>query len=154
MKRGEIYFITENYRETGSEQYAGRPAIIVSDDALNTTSPVLSVIYLTTSPKRNLPTHFKTYATGKASVAICEQISTVDKTRLEKYCGTLTEDEICDLDRCLCKALGILFEDGASDDGDYNSEDYVSKAAYIELKLQKEMYEKMYNDIIGKVLQK
>ena len=36
MKRGEIYFIKRNYTETGSEQRADRPAVIVSNNNNNT----------------------------------------------------------------------------------------------------------------------
>ena len=35
MKRGEIYYIESTYRETGSEQRGGRPAVIVSNDKNN-----------------------------------------------------------------------------------------------------------------------
>ena len=39
MKRGEIYYIESTYRETGSEQRGGRPAVIVSNDKNNETNP-------------------------------------------------------------------------------------------------------------------
>lgn len=38
MKRGEIYYIESAYRETGSEQRGGRPAVIVSNDKNNENS--------------------------------------------------------------------------------------------------------------------
>lgn len=38
MKRGEIYYIESTYRETGSEQRGGRPAVIVSNDKNNENS--------------------------------------------------------------------------------------------------------------------
>lgn len=59
MKRGEIYYInrTDATLQSGSEQYTGRPAIIVSNDKNNEFSTTAEVVYLTTQPKRNLPTH-------------------------------------------------------------------------------------------------
>ena len=53
MKRGEIYYIESTYRETGSEQRGGRPAVIVSNDKNNENSEVVEVVYMTTKPKRN-----------------------------------------------------------------------------------------------------
>ena len=35
MKRGQIYYVRSNYREEGSEQRGGRPAVIVSNDKNN-----------------------------------------------------------------------------------------------------------------------
>ena len=45
--RGEIYHILPEETETGSEQYSGRPAIIVSNEANNKFAPTLEVVYLT-----------------------------------------------------------------------------------------------------------
>lgn len=56
MKRGEIYYIESTYRETGSEQRGGRPAVIVSNDKNNENSEVVEVVYMTTKPKNDLPT--------------------------------------------------------------------------------------------------
>lgn len=53
--RGEIYHILPEDNETGSEQYSGRPAIIVSNEANNKFAPTLEVVYLTTSRKRLCP---------------------------------------------------------------------------------------------------
>lgn len=38
MKRGQIYYVRSNYREEGSEQRGGRPAVIVSNDKNNAKS--------------------------------------------------------------------------------------------------------------------
>ena len=50
MKRGEIYYIESTYREIGSEQRGGRPAVIVSNDKNNENSEVVEVVYMTTKP--------------------------------------------------------------------------------------------------------
>lgn len=54
MRRGEIYYIESTYRETGSEQRGGRPAVIVSNDKNNENSEVVEVVYMTTKPMRIL----------------------------------------------------------------------------------------------------
>ena len=51
----EIYYIQSYGNERGSEQRAGRPAIIVSNDKGNQSSSTVEVVYLTTQPKHDLP---------------------------------------------------------------------------------------------------
>ena len=77
MRRGDIYFIDRCYEEQGSEQRAGRPAIIVSNDKNNENSSVFEVVYLTTKPKADLPTHVDIRSAPQNSIALCEQINSV-----------------------------------------------------------------------------
>ena len=83
MKRGEIYLI-ENDNAVGCEQRGIRPAVIVGNDVGNKYSPVLLVVYFTTQPKKHLPTHV--YVRGYG-IALCEQIFTIDKTRIIRKKG-------------------------------------------------------------------
>ena len=57
IKRGDIWYIESGYNTVGSEQRPGRPAIVVSNDRNNEYSSTLEVVYLTTQPKHDLPTH-------------------------------------------------------------------------------------------------
>ena len=52
--RGEIYYVRPASVSVGSEQVAGRPAIVVSNDKANLYSPVVEMVYLTTKPKNSL----------------------------------------------------------------------------------------------------
>lgn len=74
VKRGDIYYIVNNYQEEGSEQRAGRPAVVVSNDKGNQHSNVIEVVYLTTQPKTDLPTHIDIKSANRPSIALCEQI--------------------------------------------------------------------------------
>lgn len=107
MKRGEIYYITPNYSEIGSEQRAGRPAVIVSNNNNNNCSEVVEVAYMTTQPKTDLPTHVITRSTVHPSTILCEQICSVSTQRLGSYIGTLTAEEIKALDTALAISLGL-----------------------------------------------
>ena len=76
IKRGKIFYIEKmGGYEVGSEQRSGRPAIVVSNDKCNAFSDVIEVVYLTTQPKSDLPTHIDIRSTQRASVALCEQIN-------------------------------------------------------------------------------
>lgn len=109
MKRGEIYYIEPSYSEEGSAQRGYRPAVIVSNNQNNRYSNVVEIVYMTTKPKKELPTHITTRSTGKLSTVLCEQIYTVSIERLGKCIGQLTESEIISLDTALAISLGIDF---------------------------------------------
>ena len=108
VKRGEIYYVANNKSDTtGSEQCNDRPAIIVSNDMGNTHSGIVEVVYLTTQPKKNLPTHVDIYTTAKQSIALCEQIFTVSKSRLVKYINQCSSREMEDIDNALIISLAL-----------------------------------------------
>ena len=109
MRRGEIYYITSSYREEGSEQHAGRPAVIVSNNKNNENSGTVEVVYMTTRPKKDLPTHVITRSTFVDSTILCEQITTVGTHRVGDRLGKLTESELQAVDRALAISLGIDF---------------------------------------------
>lgn len=106
MKRGEIYFI-KTHQTVGSEIAKGRPAVIVSNDALNTTSDVVEVVFLTTRPKKELPCHAVIYATGVPSTVLCEQVNSVSKVRVGDYFGECTEEEMHEIDAALMRSLRL-----------------------------------------------
>ena len=109
MKRGDIYYVERSgLVEIGSEQHSGRPAIIVSNDLLNDNSEVVEIVYLTLSPKKPMPTHRQTTATGKLSTIICEQINTVSKSRLANYIGHIDDVEMLSIDNALKCSLGLI----------------------------------------------
>lgn len=106
VKRGDIYFVNGAYG-TGSEQRGERPAIIVSNDTGNTYAPVVEVVYLTTKRKTTIPTHVYIYSAERPSIALCEQVITVCKSRLDRYIGSVTVAEMRRIDRALSVSLGI-----------------------------------------------
>lgn len=107
IKRGEIYYIQSYGNECGSEQRAGRPAIIVSNDRGNQSSSTVEVVYLTTQPKHDLPTHVVIRATGKESIALCEQVHTVAVERIGDYCGECSKNEMQHIDIALLVSLAL-----------------------------------------------
>lgn len=107
-KRGEIYFVhKKDSRSVGSEYEAGRPAVIVSNDANNAHSDVVEVVFLTTAPKKQLPTHTEIMGTKTLSTAVCEQISSVATVRIGNYCGKCSEEEMREIEKCCMVSLGI-----------------------------------------------
>lgn len=109
MKRGEIYYIKSTYQEEGSEQRGSRPAVIVSNDKNNENSSVVEVVYMTTQPKTDLPTHVITRSALAPSTILCEQIYSVSKSRVREFVGKLTKNELQALDTALAISLGLDF---------------------------------------------
>lgn len=108
MKRGEIYYISRRANlNVGAEIAKARPAVIVSNNALNATAEVVEVVYLTTSPKKDLPEHVCINSTGVPSTVLCEQIDHVSVQLVDNYCGTCTEEEMAAIDQALLASLGI-----------------------------------------------
>lgn len=105
--RGEIYYVCPATNSVGSEQSAGRPAIVVSNDKANLYSPVLEMVYLTTQPKNSLPTHVDITSVERPSIALCEQIHSVAKSRVGGFIAKCTDTEMAMVDGALCVSLGI-----------------------------------------------
>lgn len=107
-KRGEIYYINNgNSGQVGSEMKKDRPAIIVSNDANNKYSSVVEVVYLTSKPKKELPTHVTIRSTGRMSVALCEEPTAISTERINNYICKASDKEMENIDIALMIALGI-----------------------------------------------
>lgn len=106
--RGQIYYVyPRGYEYTGSEQGGGRPAIIVSNDVGNEYSSVAEVVFLTTREKKPLPTHVKIASSRCPSIALCEQIETVDKGRIGSYINEISQAELKGIEKAILISLDI-----------------------------------------------
>ncbi len=106
MKRFEIW-MAELPAEAGSHVQQGvRPVVVVSNDAANRYSPVVTVVPLTSQRKKPLPTHvvIRDHGLKKISTALCEQVTSVDRARLTRPIGFVYNA----LERtALCHALSV-----------------------------------------------
>ena len=110
MKRGDIYYADLD-PVVGSEQGGKRPVLIIQNDLGNRFSPTVIVLPLTgRQNKAPLPTHVPlTPPQGgirRPSVILCEQVRTLEKTRLGGYLGRLTPEKLAVVERALARAVG------------------------------------------------
>jgi mRNA interferase MazF len=111
MKRGEVYDARLDPVE-GSEQRGSRPVVVVSRDAINEFSPVVSAEPCTTyrEGRRIYPSHVLVIAPEGGldanSVILGEQARVLDKKRLLRRRGELAPATITRLN----KALRIAFD--------------------------------------------
>lgn len=110
IRRGDIFYISggKTYAGYGRQSDSGRPAIIVSNDAMNKTADYVEVVYLTTQEKKPLPTHCEIICKQK-STAMCETIYTVNKDRVGDYVKSLTSQELAALNECLMHSIGLSY---------------------------------------------
>ena len=89
MKRFEIWLADLPRNENSSVQQGTRPVIIISNDIANQHSPVVTIVPLTTKSKKPMRTHVNLFNEGLTSVslALCEQITSLDKSRMVKRIG-------------------------------------------------------------------
>lgn len=113
FKRGDIYYIEygKTMLENNGAEKQARPAIIVSNNKNNTYSSVVEVVYLTTQPKNDLPTHCDIYSSGKKATALCEQIHSISVERIGTFIGECTEQEMSMIDIALAISLGLSFKE-------------------------------------------
>lgn len=90
MKQYDIWLAVIPAPKGSHVQHGRRPVVIISNNLANTHSPVVTVIPLTSQMnKHQLPTHVYLWGQGldRASIALCEQVMAVDKTRLLRRMG-------------------------------------------------------------------
>ena len=92
---------------SGSEQHSDRPAVVVSNDKNNENSNVVEVVYMTTQPKTDLPTHVTVRSTGRPSTVLCEQVYSVSTERIGTYIGECSDKEMENIDIALMISLQL-----------------------------------------------
>lgn len=106
IRRGDIFYI-EKYATVGSEQMAGRPALVVSNDKCNENADTIEIVYLTTAPKKDLPTHVTIRSTSRESTALCEQVTTVSATKVKDYMCSASAKEMAQIELALLISLDL-----------------------------------------------
>ena len=110
LKRGEIYY-ADLSPVVGSEQGGIRPVLIVQNDIGNKYSPTVIVAAITSQlEKAKLPTHIELgteYGLSKNSVALLEQIRTLDKRRLKEKIGEVDYYKMSQINNAILVSLGL-----------------------------------------------
>ena len=154
-KRGQIYFIESDPHQppVGDEIWSDRLALIVSNDTGNFTSGIIEIVYLTTSfRKRPSPLHIKVTSNNKTVLALCEQIHTVDKSRIRNYVGSITNNEQKEIDAALLLNLN-LFKTSHPIGIFKKWENYINKYHLSVVDEQKELRKKLNNSKEEKLLE-
>jgi mRNA interferase MazF len=111
VSRGEIW-LAELNPVRGSEQSGIRPVLVLQTNAINRfTTTVLAIPFTTNLRRASLPSCVQV-ASGEGglsneSVALCHQLRALDKTRLTKKLGEVSETTLEKIEACVLFTLGI-----------------------------------------------
>ena len=108
-RRGDLY-LADLSPVTGSEQGGVRPVLVIQNNIGNFYAPTLIVAMITTKKKTLQPTHYrieKLHILPHPSIALLEQLRTIDKHRIMQYLGKLDEKEMVEIDEALLVSLEL-----------------------------------------------
>ncbi|MBF0519647.1 MAG: type II toxin-antitoxin system PemK/MazF family toxin [Nitrospirae bacterium] len=110
MLRGSVYYVDFN-PSTGSEIRKTRPALVISNDEANRNLRTVIVIPFTSKTNNVYP--FEVFVKKEEagldvdSKLTIPQMRAVDKIRLKKYVGSLTDERIAEVEKAIKLHLAI-----------------------------------------------
>jgi mRNA interferase MazF len=112
VKRGEVWLANLNPTR-GSEQAGTRPVLIFQHDVINRFTTTVLAIPLTTNLRRAALPSCVRIAQGEGglardSVALCHQLRVLDRARLQRKLGTVSQDTIAAIESSVLFTLGIV----------------------------------------------
>ncbi len=93
MNRGDLFWVNLN-PTVGSEIRKQRPCVILSANPINKARRTVVVVPLSTAAKEHPPIVVAVHALDRDAVAVGDQIRAIDKTRLVKYAGRLSPQDM------------------------------------------------------------
>ena len=106
MKRGEVWWVNFD-PSTGGEIRKKRPAVIVSNNAVNQFLNRVQVVPLTSSVGKLYPSEAYITLRGKKAKAMADQLTTVSKKRLINQAGSVSKTELEGLERAIMIQLDL-----------------------------------------------
>lgn len=114
MRRGDV-FVAELRPRSGSEQTGSRPVLVISHDGFNHTPSWRSIIVVPFSTSTNqgrrgptaIPVPADEGGLTRDSIAICHQVTTLDRTKLKTHLGTLSTERVAEIELGLKAAMGM-----------------------------------------------
>jgi mRNA interferase MazF len=112
VQRGDV-FRADLYPTQGPEQDGIRPVLVVSRDAINASSPVVIIVPFTDAGNKTKTypsqVRFKAGTAGLTldSIALCEQVRAISKTRLRSALGRLSRAEMTSIEAALKITLDL-----------------------------------------------
>lgn len=112
-RRGEIWDVNWSPGR-GAEQQGTRPALIIQNDRGNASSTYpLTIVASMSRTERELPLHVRITPSAENGLTDytdvkCEQVMTIEKSRLLRRRGSISNDELARVDNALKLSLSLL----------------------------------------------
>jgi mRNA interferase MazF len=114
MKRGELYW-ARLFPRSGSEQKGRRPVLVVSSDGFNEVPTWRSLIVIPVTTSTRQAQRGRTTVSVSAaesglpedSLAVCHQITTLDRSKVEGRIGALSGDAMARVEEGIAAACDL-----------------------------------------------
>ena len=156
--RGQIWYIKKGKKYM--ERSGGvRPAIIVSNDELNSHVDRVMVVFLTTHETEHedkVPVMVK----NTQSYAICNNINTIFKDELRCYVDTVDDETMQKIEKQMANSLGIGSKDKAFDvlsfcaGCDAEMEKNALQKEKMEIAQEANFYKRAYEELLAKMMER
>jgi mRNA interferase MazF len=93
VQRGSVWWVDLDPTR-GAEMRKTRPAVVLSADGLNRARRTVVIVPLSTGPDVRPPIVVAMPSVGEGSVAVCDQLRAIDKTRLTRTTGALSREDL------------------------------------------------------------
>ena len=123
----------------------------MSNNKNNENSNVVEIVYMTTQPKTDLPTHVTVRSTGRISTVLCEQVYSVSTERVGTYIGECTDKEMENIDIALM--ISLQLDGNMKTSKKYNETIKEQQEEIDSLKKEIEMLQQEHEDTIAEIEQ-
>jgi mRNA interferase MazF len=111
-RRGEIWDVNWSPGR-GAEQQGTRPALVIQNDRGNASSYPLTIVASMSRTERELPLHVRIAPSHENGLTDftdvkCEQVMTIEKSRLLRKRGSINSEELARVDNALKLSLSLL----------------------------------------------
>lgn len=105
-RRGDIYWVALD-PALGTEIRKTRPAVVISNDSCNRYGSRVVVLPVTSNLDSFYPGEARISIRGAPARALGDQIRSIDKSRLRSRIGTLSRDELLDVEEAVRVTLAL-----------------------------------------------
>ena len=104
--RGHVYWV-DLEPTAGNQQRGRRPCLVLTVDPINAVRWTVGVIPLSSSRQVAEPIVVAVKSIGPQSVAICDQLRAVDKRKIDRLIGPVTNDELALIEASVKAVFGL-----------------------------------------------
>ncbi len=106
LNRGDIYWVNLD-PSVGLEIRKKRPCVLIGATPINEARRTVVVVPLSSAGKPRPPITVSIDCLGRQVVAVCDQIRAIDKSRLLEKAGSVTKDDMFELEKGLRQTLAL-----------------------------------------------
>ena len=106
VRRGDVWCVAL-HPTRGAEIQKTRPAVVLTADALNRARRTVVVVPLSTGPAPHPPIVVAVPSGGAKTVAVCDQLRAVDRTRLSTRTGQLSGTDLQKIEAAVRQVLRL-----------------------------------------------